>query len=402
MIRRNFLKSSLLSVPFLNFLNSLKENESNLKKNNKSCVLIWLGGGPSTIDMFDLKPHSKNAGEFKPIQTNVNGIEICEHLPKLATTFNDLSIIRSMSTREADHMRGSYYLHTGFIPTPSVVHPTAGSVFSFESKTELDIPSFISINPTSFKSGYLGVKYDPFVVLEDGSIPNLNKNSNLNKKLSFLNEIENNFINSNRGDMPNSHKEIYSNTINLINSNQSKVFNTFEENEDTKIKYGNSSIGKSLLLTRRLIMAGVPFVEVNYNGWDMHSDIFNSLKFKLSEFDQSLHTFIQDLKSLNMYKNTTIVCMGEFGRTPKINQDSGRDHWANAWSILLGGGSLKNGQVLGKTSKDGTLVEESPYNAGNVWSTVSKSMGIEINTHTSKNGRPMKMFNGDNFIESLF
>jgi hypothetical protein len=293
-------------------------------------------------------------------------------------------------------------LHTGFVPTPSVVHPTAGSVFSFESKTELDIPSFISINPTSFKSGYLGVKYDPFVVLEDGSIPNLNKNSNLNKKLSFLNEIENNFINSNRGDMPNSHKEIYSNAVNLINSNQSKVFNTFEENEDTKIKYGNSSIGKSLLLTRRLIMAGVPFVEINYNGWDMHSDIFNSLKLKLSEFDQSLHTFIQDLKSLDMYKNTTIVCMGEFGRTPKINQDSGRDHWANAWSILLGGGSLKNGQVLGKTSKDGTLVEESPYNAGNVWSTVSKSMGIEINTHTSKNGRPMKMFNGDNFIESLF
>lgn len=412
MLRRNFI-GSLSSLPFVNFLTKIKANENDLKKANKSCVLIWMGGGPPTIDMWDLKPNTEYSGKFSPIKTSIPEVEICELLPKIASSFENYSIIRSMNTREADHMRGSYYLHTGFVPNPSVIHPSAGSVLSFESKVrDLDIPPFVSINPTAFKAGYLGVKYDPFVVLDNGEIPNIDKNLVNENRIKFLNEVEENFISSKRGIMPKNHKEIYSNAIKLISSDQKNVFNIDQpsykfnlkkEDEITKQSYGNTSLGRSLLITRRLIQAGVPFIEVNYGGWDLHSDIFNSLERKLPEFDQSLTTFVEDLKNLGMLENVTIVCMGEFGRTPRINQDIGRDHWASSWSALVAGGKFKNGKAIGKTSKDGLQIESESYNPGHIWTSVAKSMGInEDVVHTSKNGRPMKIFNGEGFIKDLF
>lgn len=412
MLRRTFT-NCLSSIPFLNFLSTVDANTTELKNANKSCVLIWLGGGPPTIDMWDLKPGTEQGGKFKPIQTNVPGIEICELMPKLASSFQDLSIIRSMNTREADHMRGSYYLHTGFVPNPSVVHPTAGSIISFESKKNLDIPPFISINSTPFNSGYLSVKYDPFIILENGKIPNIEKeNLVTDSKVAFLSEIEGNFINSRRGIMPKSHKEVYDNAIKLISSEQKNVFDINKsssrfkleaESEAIKNQYGNSSIGRSLLLARRLVQVGVPFIEVNYGGWDLHMDVFGNLERKLPEFDSALFSFISDLKSRGMLENTTIVCMGEFGRTPRINQDVGRDHWAASWSALLAGGTFKNGQTVGKTSKDGLTIESESYNPGNIWTSVARSMGLNYEvTHTSKNGRPMKMFNGEGTIKSLF
>lgn len=416
MKRRDFLKHSAVSIPFFNFINSLKANDVALNK-NKSCILIWMGGGPPTIDMWDLKTGDKNGGESRPINTSVSGIQISELMPKIASNFKDISIIRSMQTREADHERGTYYSKTGFIPTPSVKHPAFGSVVSYEiSNKNIKIPSFIAINPTSSDAGYLNVKHDPFIIFSDGKIlnspsePQLNRLSN---RLDFLSEVESGFIKSNRGNLPVSHKEIYSNAVDLMKSDQADVFDINKQNtkyglvketEEIKSLYGDTYIGKSLLLSRRLVQIGVPFIEVNYGGWDLHAGVFDGLKQRLPVFDTALSALISDLRSRGMLENTTIVCMGEFGRTPRINQDVGRDHWANSWSTIIAGGKLNQGQVVGGTIKDGTMIDENSlaYTSGNIWATVAHSMGISLDTtHTSKNGRPMKILNGATAIKQL-
>ena len=416
MQRRSFLKHAALSIPFYNFVSQIKANDIKLKK-NKSCILIWMGGGPPTIDMWDLKSDHKNGGESKAIDTSISGIQISELMPKIASSFKDISLVRSMQTREADHERGTYYSKTGFVPSTSVKHPAFGSVVSYELPNKnLDLPSFISINPTSSNSGYLPVENNPFVIFPDGKILNSPSEEGLKRlpnRLEILKDVESGFINSNRGLMPLNHKEIYANAVNLMKSDQADVFNIEKsnikyglqaENENIKQLYGNSYIGKSLLLSRRLVQIGVPFVEVNYGGWDLHTDVFNGLKERLPSFDTALSALIFDLKNNGMLENTTIVVMGEFGRTPRINQDIGRDHWANSWTTLIAGGNLKNGQVIGGTIADGTMIDENSiaYTSGNIWATVAKSMDISLDiTHTSKNGRPMKILNNASPIEQL-
>jgi hypothetical protein len=357
-----------------------------------------------------LKKGSKNGGEFNPIDTAAPGVQISEHMPKTAQVFDELSIVRSMSTREADHGRGRYFMHTGFVPNPTVVHPTFGSVVSHEiaaKNKELEIPGFISVNAPSGSPGYMGTRNAPFVVDANGNIRNAAMGAlgpdRLNQRLKMLNVVENNFIKSKRGELPKSHQEIYTKAVNLMTSKQMEAFKVDKEKPEAIEQYGANNFGRGLLMARRLVDAGVPFIEVGLGGWDLHANVFNTLSTqRLPVLDQGIGALVSDLKASGRIKDVTLVWMGEFARTPRINQNVGRDHWAASWSVMIGGGGLKNGQAIGATDADGLRCTTKSYLPGDIWATVSHAMGIPTTTvHTSKNGRPMKIANGGTPIAEL-
>ncbi|MBM82346.1 MAG: hypothetical protein CMJ78_17410 [Planctomycetaceae bacterium] len=413
MNRRHFMQhmaSAAATIPALQFISHMQANAAELKKRNKACILMWMGGGPPTIDIWDLKPGSKNGGEFKPIDTAAPGVQISEHMPKTAQVFDDLSIVRAMSTREADHGRGRYFMHTGFVPNPTVVHPTFGSVVSHELATkrkELEIPGFISVNAPSGSPGFLGKTNAPFVVDSNGNIRNANmegvEKGRLRQRLAMLDVIETSFINSKRGELPQSHKDVYSKAVNLMTSEQMAAFRVEQEAPEVVEAYGANNFGRGLLMARRLVESGVPFIEVGMGGWDLHNNVFQTLsQQRLPMLDQGIAALTADLKQRGMIDDVVLVWMGEFARTPRINQNVGRDHWAASWSVMIGGGGLKNGQAIGETDKDGTSVVGKAYLPGDIWATVSHALGIPTTTvHTSKRGRPMKLANGGVPIKEL-
>lgn len=425
MNRRHFMRhlaTSAATVPALEFLSHLQANAQQVRKNQKACILIWANGGPPTIDIWDLKPGSKNGGEFKPIDTK-GDLQITEHMPKTAMVMDNLSVVRSMSTREADHGRGRYYMHTAFVPNPTVVHPTFGSVVSKElgeKRKDLEIPAFISIGGASGSPGFMGMMHAPFVVGTDGNIRNAqvlgDDPSRLNQRLDMLEVIETGFINSKRGDSPKAHKDVYSKAVNLMTSKQMEAFKVDNEPASLLEKYTSTgsntgmmarnvgTFGRSLLMARRLIETGVAFVEVQApGGWDLHGNVFNTLRdTNLPPMDAGISALVEDLKDRGMLDDVVIVWMGEFGRTPRINQGVGRDHWAASWANMIGGGGLRGGIAVGETDKDGISVVGKSHQPGDIWATVSHALGIPLDTvHTSKNGRPMRLAGGGTPIREL-
>ena len=432
MSRRHFLThlaAGATLAPGLEFLTHLQANAAEVKKNQKACILLWMSGGPPSIDIWDLKPGSKNGGEFKPINTS-GDLQISEHMPETAKVMKHLSVVRSMSTREADHNRGRYYMHTSYIPNPTVVHPTFGSVVSYELGTkrkELEIPSFVSINGASMGPGFLGMMHSPLSVDSSGNIRNAQmrdgmSDQRLAQRLGMLETIESSFINSNRGQSPADHFDVYKKAVKLMTSDQMKAFKVDAEKPETIAKYcgtpnagamgspgmmgmnnGRNPFGMGCLMARRLVEAGVPFVEVDLGGWDLHANVFNTLKDqRLPVLDRAIAALTSDLQERGLLEHTCIVWMGEFGRTPRINQDVGRDHWAASWSVMVGGGGLKGGQAVGATDKDGVGIVDKSYLPGDIWATVAHALGIPLDTvHTSKRGRPMKLANGGTAIKEL-
>ena len=267
MDRRQFIQHSTglatLASTSLTFGQQIIHNHSKLNKDRKAAILIWLSGGPPTIDMWDLKPGTNEGGPFRPINTT-GDFQISEHLPLLAQRGNDFSLIRSMSTREADHGRGRYMMHTGFAPNPRMVHPSIGSVVASELgplNKGLEIPAFFSIDTNSYGGGFLGTAWNPFSVRSNGTVPNLGKgNLNINK-LRMLSVIEDNFIKSNRGEMPTDHKKLLEKTFKLNTSQQMEALKIGQEPTQVLEAYGNTGLGRGALMARRLIQQGVPFVE---------------------------------------------------------------------------------------------------------------------------------------------
>lgn len=414
MNRRHFLShllaSSSLTVPAINFTNSILANANEMKKNHKSAILLWMGGGPSTIDLWDLKPGAPTGGSFKPINTNADGVQICEHLPMLAKNMDKLSIVRSMSTREADHNRGRYYMHTGYVPSPNIEHPSYGSVISHELNDQLkglDIPSFVSVGGSSIGPGFLGMTYAPFVVDNNGNVRDLNMGINqerLAQRLEMLKAIEDRFIHEKRGGTAEDHFKIVNKTVKLMTSKQMEAFKVNKEPEKTRERYGNTGFGRGCLMARRLVELGVPFIEVDLGGWDNHANIFPTLQNqKLPEMDKAMSALVEDLNDRGLLQSTAIIWMGEFGRTPNINGGGGRDHWARSWSVVVGGAGFKGGLTVGATSQDGKEVITEPYSSQDLMASVLKSLGISLETtFTSKNGRPMKIANSGKVIKELF
>ena len=422
MSRRHFLShlagASALTIPALTLGHSLRVHAEQLRKNRKAAILLWMNGGPSTIDLWDLKPGTSTGGPFKPISTS-GEMQICEHLPQMAKLMNKLSIVRSMSTREADHNRGRYYMHTGYVPNPSIEHPSYGAVVAHElsdQRNDLEIPPFVSIGSDSFGPGFLGMAFAPFNVNNNGQIRNLDLgNTDLDRlgdRMRALDAIEKNFVSQNRGSAASDHMNVLKKTVMLMASKQMDAFKLNKEPQAVLDRYGagmsgmeNSAFGRGCLMARRLIETGVPFVEVDFGAsWDNHQGIHNTLQTqRLPVLDKAMSALVEDLDQRGMLKDTAIIWMGEFGRTPRINANAGRDHFARAWSVVVGGAGMKPGIAIGKTNEDGTAVDTDPYTSQDLMASICKALGISLETtFTSNSGRPMKIANSGKVIRELF
>ena len=422
MSRRHFMShlagASALTLPAMSLTNTLQANAAELKKNQKSAILLWMGGGPSTIDIWDLKPGAPTGGEFKPISTNATGVQICEHLPKMAKNMDKVALVRSMSTREADHTRGRYYMHTGYVPNPNVQHPSYGAVLSHEllpsRGDSLEIPPFVAVGGNSVGPGFLGMAYAPFVVSANGRIRDLEmgiERQRLMQRMAMLSKLEGNFIKevrpgkklADQGSAAQDHQKILKKTLSLMTSKQMEAFQVNKEDEKQRERYGANNFGRGCLMARRLVEQGVPFVEVDFGGWDNHGGIFPTLTTKLATVDQAMSALLEDLSERGMLENTVVIWMGEFGRTPRINPGAGRDHWARSWAVAVGGGKIKGGQAIGATNSDGTQVTTQPYTSQDLMASVCHALGISLETtFTSRSGRPMKIANSGKLIKELF
>src|SRR5262245_21497790 len=424
--RRDWLKLSaagVVSYTMAPWFQTLAEAAAAHPMRKRACILLWMNGGPSQMDTFDLKPGHKNGGSFKEIQTAVPGIKISEHLPQLAKHAKRLAIIRSMSTKEADHARGTYLMRTGRAPGGPIQYPSLGSLVSKEmERKDGQLPGFVSIAPQRFLSaaafgpGFLGPKYAPLVVGENrafgpqGNIGNALKVQDLdlpgevNKKraddrLELLDEQNKDFLTERAGGPAIGHRTAYQRAVAMMRSAAIKAFNIEEEPEKLRDRYGRNLFGQGCLLARRLVEQGVPFVEVTLSnapgaggiGWDSHQNNFDAVKSLSGVLDPAWATLMSDLEDKGLLDSTLVVWMGEFGRTPKINGSNGRDHWAVSWSTVLGGGAVKGGQVIGKTSDDGMEVKERPVSTPDFLATVGKALGLDVEKQNNSNvGRPIR------------
>jgi uncharacterized protein (DUF1501 family) len=386
--RRHFLRHvagfSLMALPGLQFVQGLRAAAPTLKKENKSLIVLWMSGGPSHLDTFDLKPGQPTGGDFKPLKTSVSGVEICELLPTVARQMQHLSIVRSLVTNEGSHERGRVLMHTARMPTPATNFPSLGAVAAHQlTPKELALPGFISIGRPADGPGFLGMSYAPFTVQNPGQTPEnikapaaLGDDLRVRRRQQLFYALDDEF--EKRGDAAKAHKEIYGKAFSLVASKPGKVFELANEKASLREAYGNNPFGRGCLLARRLVEAGVTCAEVDLGGWDNHANIFPTLRNQLLPvLDKGMGTLVRDLVERGLWKNTVLVWMGEFGRTPRINQNGGRDHWARCWSVVVGGGAIKGGQAHGSTSKDGTEVQDNPVTVGDLFATLYKGMGID-------------------------
>ena len=412
--RRHFMShlagAAALAAPATAFTNTILAQATDMRKRHKAAILLWMGGGPSSIDIWDLKPGAPTGGPFKQIATSADGVAICEHMPLMAKQMHHLAIVRSMSTREADHMRGRYSMHTGYVPNPNVEHPSYGAVIAHElidQVPHLEIPPFVSVGSGSVGPGFLGMTWAPFVVDSNGNVRNLDMGidpARLAQRLEMLATVEKKFIGERRGGSAEDHKKVLDKTVKLMTSEQMQAFKVMQEPAEVRERYGNTGFGRGCLMARRLVEMGVPFVEVDLGGWDNHAGIFPTLADrKLPELDRAMSALVADLADRGLLDDTVVMWMGEFGRTPAINGGGGRDHWARSWSVVVGGGGFKRGVVVGETSSDGKEVVTEPWASQDLMASVLKALGISLETtFTSKNGRPMKIANSGKVIKELF
>jgi len=425
--RRHFLKHAAMgaavTVPGLNFMAGLRAAAADLKKKQKSLIILWMGGGPTTIDLWDMKPGSPNGGDHRPKPTAASGVEITEHLPKVASQFKNLSIIRSLSSGEGDHARGTYKMNTGNTPSPILEYPSIGSVLGYyqamdvEAAKSADIPAFIALGNTvgtnpltqnQVGGGFLGMKYSPFLVQNPGQPPeNVSSpvaSDRTMRRAAIFERLEGNLVQTGSDkkavlDAAQAHKEVYEKALSLVVSSRKEVFNLDKEIDgkpiDAKLKEdygaagtGANAFGRGCLLARKLVEAGVACVEITLGGWDMHNNIFPTLaNQRLPVLDKGMGTLVKDLADRGKLKDTVIVWMGDFGRTPRINQNAGRDHYPAAWSVVVGGGNIKGGIAYGKTDKDGTSVTDNRVAVTDVYGTIYRGLGIDPTPETNASVR---------------
>jgi hypothetical protein len=382
--RRDFMQLSLASafgVSFSGWLPGLA-HAAEAGSRHSACILLWMAGGPTQTDTFDLKAGHPNGGPSKAIETAVPGIQISEHLTGIARQMKDLAIIRSLTTPEGDHDRATRLMLTGHrIGQEGVNYPSLGSLLAKELGDETsDLPHYISVSPFRFGDaggpGFLGPNYAPLVVSGDSSDPEARANltienlkpptgvtkESMENRFGISRFLQERFADTVKSPSAKAHKANYDRAMRMIASNAKGAFKLDEEPAALRDKYGRNRFGQGCLLARRLVERGVAFVEVTLEGWDTHVDNFNAVK-RLSE-----------------------------RRTPKINNTTGRDHFPIAWSTVLGGGGVKGGQTIGDTGKAGTEVTDRPVKLADFYATICAAIGVSPEQENiSPEGRPIPL-----------
>lgn len=408
--RRRFLHTVSAGAALagtLSFRDLMSLQAEELRRQGRSMILLWMAGGPSQLETFDPKPNHENGGETTAIPTSVPGIQIASGWEQTAKVMDDIALIRSMTNKEGNHQRATYQMHTGYVPSGSVKHPSFAACVAKEiGDPEAELPSVVSIGPT-IGAGFLGVDYEPFVVNTPGSMPqNVAANvqdRRLTRRLGLMNRLEEDFADRGGRTVVENHRQLYGKASKLVLSPQTKTFDFADEPKSLQEQYGDSQFGRGCLLARRLVEQGVTFVEVRSGGWDTHQDVFEQTGRLSSQVDPAMATLITDLKQRGMLEKTVVVWMGEFGRTPRVNPRGGRDHYPRVFSVAMAGGGVRGGQVIGSSTADGTAVEDRPVAVGDLFASICQSLQVDPQAENiSPLGRPMRIVDEGEVIDELF
>ena len=322
-------------------------------------ILFWNGGGMSHIDTWDPKPGRPTAGDFKPINTSVSGIQISEIFPQFAQQMKHVALIRSIAGTQGAHGRASYNLQTSYLPSGNLRHPGVGSVVVHEKKNHSDLPAYISISGTARSASYLGQKCEAYYVAQPGlkdpylAFPEGITQVRGNARLAALERFNGRFAGKNKDQRLAASKTSIQDAVRLMHSPALEAFELGKVPQKTIDRYGDTPFGRGALLAKRLVEKSVRFVQVNRGGFDTHSNNFPSLQNHGDVMDPALASLVQDLAAIGKLDKTLIIMMSEFGRTPRVNDNAGRDHWPNVFSCMMAGGGVKGGQVIGASDKDG-------------------------------------------------
>ena len=338
------------------------------KRPAKACILLWMNGGPSHLDTFDPKPGTKTGGEFKAIKTRIEGVKFCEHLPLVAEQADKLAVIRSMTTKEGNHDRAGYLMHTGYAPSTTLQHPSFGAWVSHEIGDErAELPNFVSIRGPSVGRRFSGRAAWPVCHSEAGGgrpQPGVCEGRRCGAVQSAAGRAGRFAAEFSRrrpaGAEIAAHDVVYQKAVRLMRSPLAKAFEIKEEPQAVQEKYGASDFGRGCLMARRLVESGVKFVEVTLDGWDTHINNFSGVRSLCGDLDPGMSALLADLAERKLLDQTLVIWMGEFGRTPTINGRDGRDHYPNAWSAVLAGGGVRRGIAHGSTDDEGAKVASDP------------------------------------------
>ena len=375
----------------------------------KNVIYLYMAGGMSQMDTFDTKPGSDNQGPVKSIGTGVEGLSVSEFLPLMAMQMEDVAVIRSMTSTQGAHEQGRYFMHTSYAPQGAIAHPGIGSwILALQGRENLNLPGAVRMGGNDGGPGFLGTQFAPVPIGDpEKGLQNTKpyggiSAETIDDRLYLSEMLDTEFHKQYPMEKVQSYETVYREALNMMTSSDLETFNIKKESEDSRERYGRSRFGNGCLLARRLVENGVRFAQINLGGWDTHNNNFTNVQTLAMELDRAFSGLLEDLRERNMLKDTLVVLSTEFGRTPKINQNDGRDHYPKAFTCLLAGAGVKGGTTYGKTNANGTGVEENPVTIPDFNATIAKIVGLPIKQEiTAPNGRPFTVANDGNPIEDL-
>lgn len=362
----------------------------------KHVIVLWMNGGPSHIDTWDPKS-GKTAGPHKAIKTSVPGLMISEHMPALARVAHKLAIVRGVTSKEGNHQRAKYLLHTGYAPNPTVEHPSIGGWVSKRlGETASGLPAFVSLNGDSHDAGFFGAEHGPFVVRDAGAMPTdlapSVEGTRFHSRQTLLGGMEADFSSRSGDPKVTGRRDVYGKAERLMFAPSISAFDVSKEPESVSKAFGDSPFGRGCLTAVRLASAGVRFIEVTLDGWDTHKDNFGRTKRLMSQLDPAMSSLLVELEHRKLLDDTLVVWLGDFGRTPRINGDDGRDHHPAASSVVLVGGGIRTGIVHGETDADGANVVKDAVTVPSLVATIAATLGLDPeDTVMSPAGRPISL-----------
>ncbi|NBO90999.1 MAG: DUF1501 domain-containing protein [Planctomycetia bacterium] len=429
--RRDFLKvgsAGLLGLGLADLLRleaRAKSADPSKKTKAKSVIMVWLAGGPATIDMWDLKPGAPTGGEFKQIDTAAAGVKISEHLPKMAKVMDKATVVRSLAHTIPSHGPATVFMTTGNKPTPTSQYPAMGSLVTKLLPSDPGVPPYVTFGEVrggaAGTAGYLGTAYNPFIVEGNagmgkrGTAPTLRvrgiqlPTGFTLKELEDREKLRSGFDNTFKAvdksaDTVDGFDAFHKQALEILRSDKTqKAFDLDNEKDSVRSRYGATPFGQGALAARRLIEAGVRFTTITIGGWDTHGKNFDALKTRLlPSLDMTLSALIADLNDRGLLDSTIVYCAGEFGRTPKINKNDGRDHWARSMAVVLAGGGFKRGYAHGTTDANGMAPATEPCTPDDVSATIFSQLGVDPHTELMTPAqRPMPLFREGKVIPKL-
>lgn len=404
-----------LSLPTLLNAEAATSKDRGSRKPARNMILLWLRGGPATIDMWDLKPQAPDAvrGEFAPTSTSVSGLQICEHLPEMAKIMHKCALIRSLKHSIPAHGPGSQYVMTGHLPSAAIEYPSLGSMTARMLESDDGIPPYVTFgDPPSHGAGYLGSAWNAFeldaAMREMPRGVSLGADANMaafDKRVRLRDVFDERFDDRNADGVARGLSAFQMQAVDVLKKDSlRRALDIESASEAVRSRYGASTVGLNSLRARRLVESGVRFVTVAMDGWDTHVNNFTTLRSRLlPQLDKALASLIFDLAQRGLLDDTIVCCCGEFGRTPQINGTAGRDHWSSAMSLLVAGGGVKPGFVHGATDALGGAVTEGVMSPGDLAATLLWGLGIDpAATIRTPSGRTMRIIRDGNVVRKLF